>query len=78
MVDEAAASGGSIGLRIVNVYEVERIPDGTRIRHAFEVSGPLSGPLRWLGIARLYRSSLHDEIRHLIELAGSGSRVAAR
>jgi hypothetical protein len=56
-----------IGMRIVNVYEVVPTAGGSRIRHAFEVSGPLSGPLRWLGVARAYRASLDDEIKHLIE-----------
>ena len=58
-----------IGMRIVNVYEIEPVAGGSRIRHAFEMSGPLSGPLRWLGVARLYRSSLDDEIRHCVESA---------
>ena len=68
-----------IGMRIVNVYEIEPIDGGSRIRHAFEMSGPLSGPLRWLAVARLYRSSLDDEIRHCVEsaqarAAGSGAQ----
>ena len=58
-----------VGMTIVNVYEIAPVEGGSRIRHAFEVSGPLSGPLRWLGIARLYRSSLDDEIRHCVEVA---------
>jgi hypothetical protein len=58
-----------VGMTIINVYEIEPTDAGSRIRHAFEVSGPLSGPLRWLGIARMYRSSLDDEIRHCIEFA---------
>jgi hypothetical protein len=62
-----------IGLRIVNVYEVERTDDGSRIRHALEMAGPLSGPLRWLGAARAYQRSLEDEIRHLVEFAQAGS-----
>ena len=62
-----------VGLRIVNVYEVEPVDGGSRIRHAFEISGPMSGPLKWLGVARLYRSSLQDEIRHCVEMALSHS-----
>ena len=58
-----------VGLTIINVYELEPIDGGSRIRHAFEFSGPLSGPIRWLGIARIYRSSLDDEIRHCVEFA---------
>src|SRR5262249_55510081 len=45
-----------VGMRIVNVYEVEPTSAGSRIRHAFEMSGPLSAPVRWLGFARLYRT----------------------
>src|SRR5688572_5228441 len=61
-----------VGLRIVNVYEVEPLESGrSRIRHAFEIAGPMSGPLRWIGVARLYRSSLDDEIRHCVEFAQS-------
>ncbi|HEY7969596.1 MAG TPA: SRPBCC family protein [Candidatus Limnocylindrales bacterium] len=62
-----------LGLTIINVYEVEAIANGSRIRHAFEVSGPLSGPLRWLGVTRAYRSSLDDEIGHCIAFAESGT-----
>ena len=67
-----------IGMHIVNVYEIEPIYGGSRIRHAFEMSGPLSEPVRWLGVARLYRSSLDDEIRHCVEYAqarAAGSRA---
>jgi hypothetical protein len=58
-----------VGMTIINVYEIEPTDGGSRIRHAFELEGPLSGPIRWLGVARLYRSSLDDEIRHCVELA---------
>ena len=64
-----------IGLRIVNVYEVDPAPGGSRIRHAFEISGPMSRPLRWIGVARAYQASLSDEVRHLIELAEAQSDV---
>jgi hypothetical protein len=60
-----------VGMTIINVYEIEPTVSGSRIRHAFEFSGPLSGPVRRLGIAGLYRSSLDDEIRHCIEVAQS-------
>jgi hypothetical protein len=66
-----------IGMHIVNVYEIEPIDGGSRIRHAFEISGPLAELVRWLGIARLYRASLDDEIRHCVEFAqakSAGSR----
>lgn len=62
-----------VGLTTINVYEIEATEGGSRIRHAIEMSGPLSGPIRWLGVARLYRSSLDDEIRHCVELAQARS-----
>jgi uncharacterized protein YndB with AHSA1/START domain len=62
-----------VGLTTINVYEIEATAGGSRIRHAIEMSGPLSGPIRWLGVARLYRSSLEDEIRHCVELAQTRS-----
>ena len=58
-----------IGLTIINVYELDPTNVGSSIRHAFEFSGPLARPLRWLGVPRAYRASLGDEIRHLIEFA---------
>ncbi len=61
------------GMTIINVYEIQPTAGGCRVRHAFEISGPLSGPLRWFGVTRLYQSSLGDEIRHCIELARSRS-----
>ena len=62
-----------IGMTIVNVYEIKPTDGGSRVRHAFEMSGPLSTLLRWLGVARLYRASLDDEIRHCLELAAARS-----
>lgn len=67
-----------VGLRIVNVYEVAPIDGGSRIRHAFEISGPMSGPLRWIGVARAYQSSLEDEIRHCVEMAKTQNDLPAR
>jgi polyketide cyclase/dehydrase/lipid transport protein len=62
-----------IGMTIINVYEIEPASGGSRIRHALEMSGPLSVPIRLLGVARLYRSSLEDEIHHCVELAQARS-----
>ena len=64
-----------IGMTIVNVYEIEPTNGGSRVRHAFEMSGPLSELLRWLGVPRLYRASLDDEIRHCLELAEASTRA---
>jgi len=67
-----------VGLAIVNVYEIEPTADGARVHHAFEMSGPFAGPIRWLGIARLYRRLLDAEIRDVIALAQSRSRTDER
>jgi hypothetical protein len=57
------------GLTIVNVYEVEPAGTGSRIRHAFEISGPLT-PFVRLTIARTYRRKLADEIAAVARIAG--------
>jgi len=60
-------------MTIINVYEVEPTHGGALIRHALEFSGPLTRPLRWLGVTRAYRRSLDDEIRHCVEFAQARS-----
>ena len=56
-------------LFIVNVYEVEPAGSGARIRHALEFSGPLSVPMRRVGIPRIYRRQLDEEVGKVIALA---------
>jgi uncharacterized protein YndB with AHSA1/START domain len=59
-----------VGLEIVNVYEVTPTVDGgARIRHAFEVGGPLATPARWFGLGRAYRGALEREVTAVIRLA---------
>ncbi len=58
------------GLRIVNGYEVTPMDAGVQVRHAFDVSGPLSGPARVL--AGAYRRQLGDEVSAVIRLAATG------
>lgn len=57
------------GLMIVNVYEVEPTTGGSRVRHAFEVSGPLATPTKWIGLGRLYRRQLAQEVEAVIAMA---------
>jgi hypothetical protein len=59
------------GMRIVNVYEVEPTPEGSRIRHVLEFDGPLSYVIRLLGAGILYGRLLDREIHKLVELASS-------
>jgi len=56
------------GLTIVNSYEVEPTARGSRIRHAFEVSGPIARPARWL-LADRYGRQLDDEIASVVSMA---------
>ena len=66
------------GLTIVNVYEVEpRSADGSRIRHAFEVSGPIAGIAR-VGLARRYQRQLVEEVAAVIALASDPGRRSER
>ena len=61
-----------LGLLIVNVYEVEPTELGSRVRHPPEFSGRLAGPVRWIGLGRLYRGRLLErEVRAVIELAAA-------
>jgi hypothetical protein len=65
------------GMRIVNVYEVEPTPEGSRIRHVLEFDGRVSYALRLLGAGILYGRLLDREIHKLVELASSGPTSGA-
>ena len=56
-------------LTIVNSYEVEPAPMGARIRHAFEVAGPLASATRVLGLPRMYQRRLDDEVAAVARIA---------
>jgi len=58
-------------LEIVNVYEVEPASDGSRVRHAFEVSGPLASFTR-LTLRGMYQRRLDDEVEAVIRMAADG------
>jgi hypothetical protein len=58
-------------MRIINVYEVEPTAGGARVRHAFEVSGPIASTTRALGLARMYQRRLHDEVAAVVRMASS-------
>jgi hypothetical protein len=63
-------------LFIVNVYEVEPTGSGARIRHALEFSGPLSGPMKRVGIPRIYLRQLEEEVGKVIALAQRAAPTA--
>jgi hypothetical protein len=58
-------------LEIVNVYEVEPASNGARVRHAFEVSGPLASFTR-LTLRGMYQRRLDDEVEAVIRMAANG------
>jgi hypothetical protein len=60
-------------ITVIQVYEVEPTPAGARIRHALEISGPLSGPMRWVRVDRIYQGWLDKEVGKLIEMAARRS-----
>lgn len=65
------------GLTIVNIYEVEPLDGGgARVRHAFEVSGPIAGMAR-RGLAGTYRRQLEEEVAAVIRLARDPAALAA-
>ena len=63
-------------LTIINTYEVEPSPIGARVRHAFDVSGPIAGVAR-LALARAYRRQLLHEVAAVIRLAKDPSDLDA-
>ncbi len=56
-------------IRVIQTYEVEPALGGARIRHALEISGPLSGPMRLFRVDRVYQGWLDKEVQRLIEMA---------
>jgi hypothetical protein len=63
-------------LTIVNIYEVEPTSSGARVRHAFDVSGPLAGLTR-LALARMYQRKLDDEVADVVRMAASPGEPAS-
>jgi hypothetical protein len=58
------------GMRILNVYEVAPGPaGGSRIRHAFEISGPMGLIGRLVGLGRVYRRKLEAEVAAVARMA---------
>jgi hypothetical protein len=58
-------------MTIINIYEVEPTAGGARIRHAFEVSGPIASVTRALGLARMYQRRLDEEVAAVVQMASS-------
>ena len=58
-------------LTVIQTYEVEERPDGSRVRHALELSGRLSGLLRLGGAPWLYQRLLDAEVAAVIAMAGA-------
>jgi hypothetical protein len=56
------------GLTIINIYEVEPTQRGARIRHAFEVSGPISSLVRPV-LAGMYTRQLEHEVAAVARMA---------
>jgi uncharacterized protein YndB with AHSA1/START domain len=58
-------------LTVVQTYAVEDRAEGSRVRHALELSGRLSGPLRIGGAPWFYQRLLDREVARVISLAGA-------
>jgi hypothetical protein len=58
-------------MTIINSYEVEPAAGGARIRHAFEVSGPLAAATRLIGLPRIYQRKLDEEVAAVTRLAAN-------
>ena len=55
-------------LTIINIYEVEPTDGGARIRHAFDIAGPIV-PLVRLAVGRTYQRRLDAEVAAVARLA---------
>ncbi len=55
-------------MTIVNIYEVEPTEHEARIRHAFEVSGPIASLVR-IAVGRIYQRQLEEEVRAVARVA---------
>jgi Polyketide cyclase / dehydrase and lipid transport len=62
-------------MTIVNIYEVEPTAHGARIRHAFEVSGPIASVTRLIGLDRMYQRQLNEEVAAVIRIAANPGAV---
>ena len=62
------------GMTIVNVYEVEpTAAGGSRIRHAFQIEGPMGAFARVIGLGRVYAKKLDAEVEAVARMAATGS-----
>ena len=60
-------------MTVIQTYAVDPTPDGSRIRHALEISGPLAGATRLIGLKRAYQRRLDKEVGKLIAIAALGT-----
>ena len=63
-------------MKVIQTYEVDPTPQGAHIRHAIEISGLLSGPMRLLRVNRVYQGWLDKEVDKLIAMAEEEPRSA--
>jgi uncharacterized protein YndB with AHSA1/START domain len=56
-------------IKVIQTYEVDPTPEGSHIRHAIEISGPLSGLMRLLRVNQVYQGWLNKEVDKLIAMA---------
>jgi hypothetical protein len=57
-------------MAVLQTYEVEPTAEGSHIRHALEISGPLAGVTRLVRLNRVYQGWLDKEVERLIRRAG--------
>lgn len=57
-------------MTVIQTYVVEPTADGSRIRHVLEISGPLAGTTRLIGLPGAYQKRLDKEVGKVIDLAG--------
>lgn len=64
-------------MTVIQIYEVEPVPEGARIRHSLEISGPLAGIMQLFRVDRVYQGWLDKEVERVIEMAARGRGAAS-
>jgi len=60
-------------MKVINTYEVEPTASGSRVRHALEISGPLTRITKLIRLDRVYQGWLDKEVGKMIEMASARS-----
>ena len=64
-------------ITVIQTYEVDERPAGSRVRHALELSGPIARIIQLFGAPWFYQRLLNAEVEKVIAMAGARRRPRA-